>query len=302
MSLYRIFDTYFRCDMELPFRSVADKCLKENDDIVNIVYNDKYESDKTNVHIAYSDSEADLFLTGYARYLINFKNNEITVFAKSINDFISTFFNIPLSVFFLHRGKILLHSSSIVYDKKLYPFVADKGVGKSTLTSLLIKKGASFFSDDTLLLTLENSSLIAHKSPDIIKLTDETYNIIINDDSFDSHDKNIANKAYINPKKICEYHDITECMNFQSMYKLERYKGNKILNYKYLSPFSKKTLFIGQIVGIRHFNTKLVKMAMSLTDKINFSNIDLYVTKIPSTLEEIANCRLDEFTVASPVS
>lgn len=57
---------------------------------------------------------------------------------------------IALSILMIYRGYLPLHASSVLFNQKCISFMADSGVGKSTLLWSLVGNGAKLVSDDVL--------------------------------------------------------------------------------------------------------------------------------------------------------
>lgn len=78
----------------------------------------------------------------------------------------------PILAILLHlRGLFILHGSAIVYEGKAYGFVGDKGAGKSTLASMLLKNpDVQFLTDDLLVVSRKLEVLRGYPQ---MKLSDE---------------------------------------------------------------------------------------------------------------------------------
>ncbi len=87
-------------------------------------------------------------------YYIFFKEFRISVITRTLDRVVRTISNIPMSILALENSYFLLHCSSVLINNKLYAFMGDKGVGKSTIAYKLINlRGATPFSDDAILQT-----------------------------------------------------------------------------------------------------------------------------------------------------
>ncbi|MEL7110634.1 MAG: hypothetical protein AAGL99_15325 [Pseudomonadota bacterium] len=76
-----------------------------------------------------------------------------------------------LAVWLNVRRKFTLHGSAVLHQGRAYGFVGDKGAGKSTLASMLLKNpGVEFITDDLLVIT--ESKYVLRGYPQM-KLSDE---------------------------------------------------------------------------------------------------------------------------------
>lgn len=152
----------------------------------------------------------------------------------------------------LLNGRVLLHSSAFIKNKKLFPICAEKGMGKSTLLAYAFKKGDKVFCDDTLPLILFNSGVFAINSTSFIKLNSDSCSKI-GIDNFENLEKNVNNKAYV------ELESKNSLIPLEALYFMT--SNNKETG---LSPITSRiaahTLVYGNIVGISWFNHALQDM------------------------------------------
>lgn len=94
----------------------------------------------------------------HASYIID-GNDCIEAFCSRSIDISNTLFNLPAAGIAQLHGDLLLHSSSVEINKRIFAFCAEKGTGKSTLITSLCSF-LNFFSDDTLYLHAENEQRI----------------------------------------------------------------------------------------------------------------------------------------------
>ena len=95
----------------------------------------------------------------------------------------------------LHKRLLPLHTSAISYDDGLYCISGDSGAGKTTVLSLLLKKGYKIFSDDVVVLNKDaKNGVTAYASYPMIKLWGDTLDKI---DSSEFQDKSFPVKSGI---------------------------------------------------------------------------------------------------------
>ncbi len=65
----------------------------------------------------------------------------------------------------LKNSGFILHASSIVYKKKLFIFVGDSGVGKTTISNLLSRnKDIKKLSDDSIIIKMSDNTFFGYKT------------------------------------------------------------------------------------------------------------------------------------------
>ena len=205
------------------------------------------------------------------KYIVSFANtaiyyvyeneDRIDCTATDNESLFSTIFNIPFSIYFLMRNELLIHCCSmIIYDRCLC-FAGNKGVGKSTLVSLLCDDEFIIFGDDTLRVKKDSTVYRAHN---LIKITDETANKISANYEVTSF-RNLTGKVYgILP-------NILDAYQFDTIIELLR---------------------INSAIAIRGINSIIVKNNIIKKNIVGVSYFDKYLfNKLQSvTLEMDANC------------
>ncbi|WZX99288.1 hypothetical protein NSQ26_08035 [Bacillus sp. FSL W7-1360] len=130
---------------EVDINNILNSTYREFDDYVTI--NDDGRHIYTN------------FLTG--NYEISSNRSYVTckrfVYCDSLEDIAACFVGIVLPYILQLKGLIPLHASGVVAGEDVWGFMAGPGAGKSTIQTVLIKRGLKFFTDDVLPLSISNS-------------------------------------------------------------------------------------------------------------------------------------------------
>ena len=184
---------------------------------------------------------------GKITYVI--ERNAVAVYTRDMNMFISTFFNIPMSVLLILNKRILLHCSAFMRGSNLFPLSADKGHGKSTLTAYAVTQGDKLFCDDTLPVLLKNGELYVAPATTHIKLNlDSCKQLGI--ENHMGYKKNITGKIFI------EKDFSISLTPLRSLYFVSR-RGNNTSLISIGSKIMSRTLILGSVVGISWLDTVL---------------------------------------------
>ena len=127
-------------------------------------------------------------------YVINYRRKIITVYAENKLEFISSFFNYPLSIMSILEGKILLHCSAVTKQDELKLFVGPSGIGKTTLANALADFGYEFFSDDNVFCHNVDGKIVFNNTNPFVKSFDAPEYIGVN-----KCGKKISKQQIINP-------------------------------------------------------------------------------------------------------
>ena len=157
----------------------------------------KYNSNRT-IETFFDDNKCILTLGNKTTYIIEPFKNRIKVITSDFIWMESTFLNLPFAIFFALKNMLLLHASTLIdYNNIAIPLCANKGVGKTT-TSIGLSNFFDFYSDDTLLINLENNKLNCYFGTKFIKLNKDTFSLMNSNKKFENFKKNIQGKAYYN--------------------------------------------------------------------------------------------------------
>lgn len=138
----------------------------------------------------------------FASYRISSKQRSIWVAYDDAESVRSTLFHLPAAAFAMGEGNLLLHASGLYADGRVVAFCGPKGVGKSTLISLL-GRITQIFSDDTMLLSERDMLVCACAQSGRLRLTPETCRIHSSNPCLYEHaPKSIQGKAYVNAEAI----------------------------------------------------------------------------------------------------
>lgn len=289
MKVYKYGDITFSFDIDIPFLPL---CTPSNDDIYKIEL--KYEKvDNSGISISTEEEYIQVNLATFAEYLIYPQEKRIIAYVRNENYFLSTFFNIPCSVLALINDRLLLHSSGVVYNGELFNFTANKGVGKTTLMSILLLKECDFFSDDTIILNINPNQILANTTVDLIKLCEDTYSSLV-DDNFEIKNKNVAGKACIMSSELCAKGAYLGTLPVKKIIKINRHSYKSPVIKQMISRTAKMSLFISNIVGITHFNIELYSKVLEITNNINFDLIKFYNLFLPDDLKTVMSLRAED--------
>jgi len=221
------------------------------------------------------DNVYAVMLDDFAHYIIDIKNQFIQCTARSYETFFSTFFNIPFSVYCILSNEILLHSCVMTnLNESFYCFVGEKGVGKSTLTTLLSDQNLRLYSDDTICM---NSHGKAFRGHNYIKYTRET-TVAIRESCFKLTDNyNAVGKQYgiIDTKEVLGKVD--------AIIKINR---TSTIDYPMLKEIESKmickSIFYGNIVGSSYFDRHLLELMYDIRMP---EGIRFFILQVPNTLD-----------------
>jgi hypothetical protein len=127
-------------------------------------------------------------------YVINYRRKIIRVYAENELEFISSFFNYPLSIMSISEGKLLLHCSAVTKQDELKLFVGPSGIGKSTLANFLAELGYKFFSDDNVFCHNVDGKIVYNNTNPFVKSFDALEYLGVN-----KCGKKISRQQIINP-------------------------------------------------------------------------------------------------------
>ena len=284
MYCYNIYGKLVKVNIELPLLDRITSCSK-NDIDVYVEY-ETLNGDDT--YIREVDGSYVIKLGNLAHYKIDFRNNIVVCKAPNYESFFSTFFNIPFSVYFLCKDEILYHACSLVYDHQIICLTGNKGVGKSTLMSLLANTNEfEIFGDDTIYIDNKCFGYCAHN---LIKQTNETVRIL---NIHTLKDKNIAGKFYSIFNETIFSDEIKRIIHIsrtnEKVFRLE----------KVTSELRKNNILRANIVGISHMPHELMVKALKTKHKINTKFYELFVPNdleyLIKNVQEIKGKLLDTF-------
>lgn len=272
---YRIYGMIIVSNIEMPLLPQV-PCSSEDGTVELIIEFGRIKNNGISI-MSKSDDCILININNYANYTLYFRQNRITCLASDFEAFFSTLFNIPFSIFFILKGKILLHACGLSVSNKVFGLAGDKGVGKSTLSNLLNGENFRFFSDDTMLICSDNTVKRAHN---LIKITDETISALELNDILSV--KNATGKSYrYIEEDVDDIKKIISCIM-----QIKRSEDNIVKIVKIDSILAKRQMLIHNIVGIDYFGKQMFKSLMSMDISINISYYSLYV---PNSLDELIN-------------
>ena len=258
----------------------CDRAIEDCDNIITLFVNQKLVKDPEFV-IPFKED---------IKYYLYPSRNEIYVHTENKEYLYSSFFNVPMSVYALLKGTVLLHCNAIEYNNVLYCFSGNKGIGKTTL-SMFLKKYGTVFSDDCIAVNIENDNKIyGYRATQTLKLTRKTYELTVGNEGYnDTYDK-ISQKTILSFFKN-QYNRIP----IRKIVFLVRGIENKFIMNKINSTVEKKVLLIQSVVGKDYIPKNIVGFfgKTQLFNKI-IEEIPFFITQIP-TLNEYRDSIQDLF-------
>lgn len=223
------------------------------------------------IGITENDGLYTVTLSPYAVYTIDPAAGRFVCSAANFEAFFSTLFNIPFAVYFASRKERLLHTCSMLYERRLLCFIGEKGSGKSTLTKLLDGTAFQLYSDDTLRLA---EDMLGYRAHNLIKCTDQTVTALRLQTT---GAKNAVGKQYA----------YISCPSTEApvsaLIAVKRTTGSAALK-KITSPLMQKALYCGNIVGAQYFPAPLLNQLFSESAP----PLPCYVLLVPDGLSRLA--------------
>jgi hypothetical protein len=282
--IYKLHKFYLFSSIEIPLLEQVKNNITNNELIIKLnihhnIYNQDQIKDKyLHKDIYYIDFGANLI------YIIHKQNNLIEAYTDNNENIITSFFNVPLSLYLVRYNGILLHASTIEINRRIIGFCGDKGAGKSTMVMLLSKK-YNLFSDDTIYIESEDDNIIALSANRFTRLTKETFNIITRRYDFDKFPHNIIGKAYIFPDKIGLKSSDSDRGILSALFIINRSNIDSIRIEKVTSLIAKKIAVWHNIVGINYFDDRnfLVEINTELIETL-IAKIAFYRLLVPNNI------------------
>ena len=216
-------------------------------------------------------------------YIIDVENNRIKAYYKNKNELESTLYNLPFSILAQNCNDILLHASSIEYNKKIIAFCADKGVGKTTFVSHLAKY-TNIFSDDTLYLTRINNIISCFTNGMPLKMNYSTFkSLSCEDEIFVTAKESLQEKKFIESRCLnFDFGNIFGIFNLKCIFFLRRCRNICGIEVKNIdNVLQKKSLLLNNVVGISHLSPEHVKNILNsslfayIIQNIQFKYLDI---------------------------
>lgn len=269
MFYYKIYGKIVGVNLKLTLLKMMEEC-----NACDLYVDVSYESlEGENVYIKGDAYKFDIRLGSLALYRIFPEKNMISCTAQNYESFFSTFFNIPFSVYFLSKNEVLFHACSVLYHHQILCLTGDKGVGKSTLMSLLDKlNGFEIFSDDTLHV---DGSFFGDRAHNLAKQLPETIRAL---NIRPLNEKNIAGKAYT------YFPCAVERARIGAIFHLNRTKEKGFRLQKITTDLNRNTIFRANIVGISYMPHQLILKSLRIHPK---NDMDIYELYIPDDLRYV---------------
>lgn len=223
------------------------------------------------IRITATDGLYTVELGRYAAYTIDPWDGRFVCSAANFEAFFSTLFNIPFAVYFASRGEKLLHTCSMLYERRLLCFIGEKGSGKSTLTKLLDGTAFQLYSDDTLRLA---EDMLGYRAHNLIKCTRQTVTALRLQTT---GVENAVGKQYAYIASSSTEAPVS------ALIAVKRTTGSAALK-KITSPLMQKALYYGNIVGAQYFPAPLLNQLFSEAAP----PLPCYVLLVPDGLSRLA--------------
>lgn len=274
MYYYKIYGKTISSNVEMPllngiseFNTVDIQIMLEYE---NLYGNDIYINKKCH-------KEYEIKLGEFALYHINCNLNTIKCYAKNFSAFFSTLFNIPFSVYFLCKKEMLFHACSVLHKREVICLAGNKGVGKSTLMSLLSTTNKfQTFGDDTIFI---DKNSIGHRAHNLSKLTKETVSAL---NVEHLGEQNIAGKFY---KKFINN---TENAPIKGIIQIVRFNETTPVLVKLNDRMKIRKNLIANIVGVSYMPYDLMAPLLRLE---SLPGVDFYELKVPDDLRCLRSCK-----------
>ena len=164
-------------------------------DVINLKINlnksNNFNNYFFNVYYTEKNNIIYLSLNENINYEVDYIRNIIIVNCNNIEFLNSTLLNLPFSLFFAYReDELLLHASGVINNMgNLIAISGEKGSGKSTTTSALLKCNNKFFSDDTMLIKLFKNEIFCFQGSKILKLNIDAFKTNYKNENFNLYKK-----------------------------------------------------------------------------------------------------------------
>lgn len=196
------------------------------------------------------------------QYYFDFGKNIIYVNNYTINSFNETIYFLPLTLILIYNGYVPLHCSAVENKGNIFLFMADKGIGKSTL-ALYLSKYINIFTDDQLFV-LGTDNKLFFKPSNIMKLTHDSFMYIGGESEYFSCYNKFYNKAIINiDDRINNYRQLPKNLKIKKCFFLERYKGDNFKTESITKDITAKTKLFQNISLKKYLNqedfSKIIK-------------------------------------------
>lgn len=221
-----------------------------------------------------------LNLRGVVKYTIDKEHDIIYADSSNIKYIEDSLLNLPAALFFLGRGLIVLHASSVYDDdNNAYAFCAPKGTGKSVFCLSLLDR-FSFLSDDSLLVLSEKGLKVCGGS-NLIKMSENASRFFC--------EKNIIIKKSekaLESQKYLFYSDRSEVSgtrNLKAMFYIERCETEAPDISGFLTKNEKKYFFLQNVIGLKHMSN------LSLQNVFDYNVGISVLSDVPVIKMEIPN-------------
>jgi hypothetical protein len=138
------------------------------------IFQPKYPDGRTRVVITRSESHYLLWFDVYGRFIVRIDGSEVACEAdapRAPQERILFAQLLPLAA--VLRGFEVLHGSAVVVGSGVAVFMGPAGIGKTTLASRLVLRGAELVTDDVLALERTEDGPIAHPGPPMMVVSPE---------------------------------------------------------------------------------------------------------------------------------
>ena len=140
-----------------------------------LVFEPKYADGRTRVLIRRTESHYLLWFDVYGRFIVSLDGAEVgceAAGARAPQERILFAQLLPLAA--VLSGFEVLHGSAVVAGDGVAVFIGPSGIGKTTLASRMVLRGAGFVTDDVLTLERTDDGLMAHPGPPVmVVVTDD---------------------------------------------------------------------------------------------------------------------------------
>ena len=225
--MYRIFDFSLACDMPLPELSETNNA----DQIINVQrgrrvvnramelqWSHEWHDEAGEVCIKYGRSDKDILLQfpNVIDFLISCSGDTIHYFPEpDVPEEMVRHLLLDQVIPRIagHKGRLVLHASAVVCDHGAIIFLGDTGSGKSTLAAGFCMHDYEIMTDDCILLSPESDRIMCIPCYPGIRLWDDSYTAVVNDDRYLSKISYYAEKRRLHLQDAQKVRHIATSLN-----------------------------------------------------------------------------------------
>ena len=236
----------------------------------------------------YSNSENNTLIIQDQTYFLYFKDKgyyeimreRMICHFDDLQYMYATICNLPFAIITLCKKMLPLHASSIVVkDKGVVTFLGEKGIGKTTIASILDNcKLCSAYGDDMVTCVNSFSHIVVNRGSKLMKVTKQTAEYL--------EQSRLLNDVYPGLNK--RYYALNTGNNIEkttALYKVFILERGQMIGCNRLPKLVGYSALVHNIMGVsllEPFMAKEIKIAIKM-----IGNIDIYKLTIPDSIEKM---------------